>query len=176
MNFTASIRALSIVLGALIVGLLIGYGVKASADKKPRVRGSVPVSIPCGFTHTIFVFADGISEGAPTKPNAPPPNAPNGAADDHKPTSVCDTDNIIWQVVPGTSVTGFQISFDESPCEGEGNFPAAVHNSSAGAYTCNISAKNGSGIYVHKYELIINVGNTNRYHDPVVIVSGTGTL
>lgn len=183
MKFPASVRVLSIVLGVLVLGLVLGCGTRASSDKHApkNVRGTALA--PCGLPpvqHTIYVFPDGISSDSTA----------TSAGDDHVQTLVCVGDSIVWQAASPTGsgkppvVTGFHISFDESPCEASG-FPPAIYPSTSGKYTCNqvYGKGNPNLIYAHKYELIIDVtvtkadGSTKvieRYLDPIVIVSGTG--
>jgi hypothetical protein len=185
MKFPASVRVLSIVLGVLVLGLVVGCGVRASSDKKTGAKSTATVTVTCGNTHTIYVFPDGISEVTTN-----PPAQPASAGDDHAQTAVCVGDTITWQAATPPSsgtppkVASFHISFDESPCEASG-FPPVVYPSSSGKFTCNqvYGKGNPNLMYVHKYELIIDVtvtkadGSTKviqRYLDPIVIVSGTG--
>src|SRR5579863_1278900 len=168
MKRTTRVLALSIVVGVAVLGLPAGCGVKSSGDKKTGGKGTVRVSMTCGTNPTIYVFPDGISVSN------------TGAGDDHLQTYVCPGDTITWKAGPpaGTvSVSGFQVFFDESPCEGGLTFPPALYPASGSPLSimCPVYSKvtpGTSGLRVHKYELIITDTDSNnnvvrhRYLDP----------
>ena len=174
MNHKMSVGDLFIVLGALVVGLLVGYGVKKSADKELAASARpVPFGL-CTASATPFIiniFRDGISTGT------------TGASDDHVQTFVCVRDKITWHVAD-SAVSDYHIFFDESPCESPTSFPPMLYAPSAtptADYDCTVypNAPTGKGgVRVHKYELIIGTGGIpptiHRYLDPHIIVSGTG--
>jgi hypothetical protein len=189
MKLTAPVRAVSVVVAAAIFGMMVGYGVKASSDRKARASNSVTVSTTCGQVHTVFVFTNGIAETI-TAPNATI-TEPTSPDDDHLESAVCDGDSITWKAVtaPRPAPVNFHVFFDESPCSGDA-YGAAYYTTSGtppSTKTCMVqiaappnAPPNTAMSRSHKYEVVIDFANaagkpSHRYLDPHVIVSGTGT-
>lgn len=166
------VRTLSIILGAAALGLFVGYGVKASADKGSREKRLLDACTG-GTSVTLYVFNNGISDSS------------SGPANDHHAVAVCVNDQITWHVAD-PSISAYHLFFKESPCEGATTFPPVLYQPSSsptGDITCNVysGAPSGKvGLRVHKYELLVDslVGGklVHGYIDPHVVVAGTGQL
>jgi hypothetical protein len=171
MPSTSRVRTISLVVGAIALGLLAGYGMKASLDKKSVKANGGSYSVSCDASDTVYILEDGISSDPKAK----------GAGNDHWEPVVCaQTGTISWQIADNaTNVTGFHVFFDESPCEGDKYIPKLYASSDTAISPCTVNLKT-SGAYDYKYELIVDfkdgAGNIqHHYLDPHVIVSGTGT-
>ena len=159
-----SLRDLSVILGALALGLAVGYELKASADKNRGSEAPVVSSAPC-LDASISITANAIS-------------ASSGIVtpgDSHVQSIACvgPGRSITWSSSDKT-VSSFHVFFDESPCEA--NDVAKLYDSdNTKTITCPVKNKTTLGAY--KYELVVDTGATSHtYFDPIVIVGAIGIL
>ena len=182
MGFPAWIRTGSVVLGAALVGLLIGYEVKGSSGKEAPTVAKRSSSVVC-TSAIVYIFANGISA------NCSSDNPPSAAGDSHTQISIVagNTASITWMNGDTTHVvTGYHILFKESPCDGD-DFGPALYNAQVNQnIPCKVSGVNlppgKLGARSHNYKLLIDGKDPNTkklfhlYIDPIIIVSGTGQL
>ena len=157
-----SLRTLSVVLAALALGLVVGYELKASAEKNPGVKGSGASSISCNSNVSVSITANQISAS---------PGVTGGHSYEQSIVCVNPQNSITWSS-SDSNVTGFHIFFDESPCEANKD-SAMLYNDLNKTFTCTVQNQYTAGAY--KYELVVDTGATSHtYFDPILIVGGMG--